>query len=240
MSATLERNPEHQDLADRLDQLIPPAAGPFKTLAVSATLISAAIATAILIGGGYVYPRPTTGTSFSSHFHLEIDEARAAVSAEVMMPNNSNRAVRITDIGFDGPGADLIDVGVIVETPIDTEASESGDEATATVPMSPRSEVAMPLPVTVPAGSTAFIVVWFRPTACVDQPGPWGIVDTTVDFGDGAFPPFSNSVSLAQDPVAVVDPDATAENGGEMTTIFADGDFLTVSGPLAGACEVLR
>lgn len=241
MAAILERRPEDRELEDRLDELIPPPAGAIKTLALSATLVGAAIAVTILTIGGYLYPRPTFGSSFSSGSYLEVDRARDAVSATVMMPNNGHRAVRITDIRFHGPGADLIDVGVLLDPPHETQTSDSGKGSAAATPLLPRGQVSMPLPVIVPAGRTAMIVVWFRPTDCVDQAGPWGTVDATVDFGDGAFPPFSSAVSLAEDPVAVVDRDATPDNGGEMVMLRkTDGSFSTVSGPLAGACEALR
>ena len=93
----------------------------------------------------------------------------------------------------------------------------------------------------VPPDRTATIVVWFRPTECVDPPGPWGTVDATIDFGVGAFPPFSNTISLSQDPIVSVDPDATSVNGGDVMMLRnVDGSFVEVSGPLAGACEVLR
>jgi hypothetical protein len=93
----------------------------------------------------------------------------------------------------------------------------------------------------VPPDRTATIVVWFRPIDCVDPPGPWGTVDATVDFGAGALPPFSNTISLSQDPIVSVDPDATSVNGGDVMMLRnVDGSFVEVSGPLAGACEVLR
>lgn len=240
MATTLQHRPD-RDLEDRLDELIPPSAGALETLAISATVVGVAIAIAILTIGGYLYPRPTFGSSFSSGSYLEVDRARDAVSATVMMPNNGNRAVRITAIRFDGPGAELIDVGAFLEPRAATQTSASAEQASIATALLLRGEAAMALPVTVPAGRTATVVVWFRPTDCTDRPGPWGTVDATVDFGDGAFPAFSNTVSLAQDAVAVVDPDATPESGGEMVMLRgSDGSFSPVSGPLAGACEALR
>lgn len=241
MAATLERRPEDRDLEDRLDELIPPPAGPIKTLAISATFVGAAIAVTVLTIGGSVYPRPTFGASFSSGSYLEVDQARDAVSATVMLPNYGSRSVRITDIGFDGPGADLVDVGVYLEPVYETQTSDSGEESSPATPLVTRGEAAMPLPFVVPAGRTAMIVVWYRPTECVDQSGPWGIVDATVDFGDGAFPPFSNTFRLGQDAIAFVDLDATTENGGDTVILReVDGSFTEVSGPLAGACEALK
>lgn len=245
MATTLEHIPD-RDLEERLDELIPPPGGALRTLVLSAPVVGVAIAVAILTIGGYLYPRPTFGSSFSSGSYLEVDQDRDAVSATVVIPNFRNRAVRITDIRFHGPGADLVDVGAFLEPPDETQTSDSGDEASiadasAGTELLPRGVTAMPLPVTVPAGRSAMIVVWFRPTVCIDQPGPWGTVDATVDFGDGAFPPFSNTVSLAEDPVAFVDPDATSDDGGATVMLRnIDGSFSTVSGPLAGACEALR
>jgi hypothetical protein len=237
----LESRPEDRDLDERLDELIPLSAGPIKTLVASAAVVGAAIASTVLIMGGYLYPRPTFGSSFSSGSFLEVGPARNAVSATVMMPNNSSRSVRITDIAFDGPGADVVDVGVILDPPYETQTSDVGVESSVATPILPRNQAAMPLPIVVPAGRTATVVVWFRPTDCIDKPGPWGLVDATVDFGDGAFPPFSNTVSLHQDPVAFIDLDGNADNGGEsMMMQDADGSMREISGPLAGACEALR
>ena len=241
MAATLERRPEDRDLENRLDELIPPTADPIKTLAISATVVGAAVAVTVLTIGGYVYPRPTFGASFSSGSYLEVDRGRDAISATVILPNYGNRSVRVTDIAFDAEGAEMVDSGAYLEPPYETEPSNSGGEASAATPAVSRNESVLPLPLVVPAGRTATIVVWFRPTQCVDQPGPWGSVDATVDFGDGAFPPFSNTVHLAQDAIVVVDPDASPESGGEMTMLReADGSFSMVSGPLAAACEALR
>ncbi len=247
MTALVESRPEDRDLEERLDELIPPSAGPIKTLVASAAVVGVAIASTVLIMGGYVYPRPTFGSSFSSWSFLEVDPARNAVSATVMMPNNSSRSVRITDIAFDGPGADVVDVGVVLDPPYETQASaadvvvEADVESSVGTPVLTRDQAAEPLPFVVPAGRTATIVVWFRPTDCIDQPGPWGLVDATVDFGDGAFPPFSKTVSLHEDPVAFIDPDANADSGGEsMMMQGMDGSMREISGPLAGACEALR
>ncbi len=245
MAATLERRPEDRDLEDRLDELIPRSAGPIKTLTTSATVVGVAIAATVLAIGGYLYPRPTFGSSFSSRSHLEVDQARDAVSATVILPNYGNRAVRITDISFDGAGAELVEVGVILEPPYETQSQSEPviEERTtqATIPLAPNGLGAAPLPVIVPPDRTATIVVWFRPTECVDQPGPWGTVDATIDFGADAFPPFSNTISLTQDRIAFVDPDATLANGGDTLMLRnVDGSFADVSGPLAGACEALR
>ncbi len=161
------------------------------------------------------------------------------------MPNNGNRAVRITDISFDGPGAELVEVGVILQPPYETRSQSEPvieeQRTEATIPLSPNGLGAAPLPVIVPPDRTTTIVVWFRPTECVDQPGPWGTVDATIDFGADAFPPFSNTISLTQHPIAFVDPDATPANGGDTLMLRdVDGSFTEVSGPLAGACEALR
>ena len=240
MAATVEHRPD-RDLEDRLDELIPPPAGAITTLAISATVVGVAIALTILTIGGYLYPRPTFGSSFSSGSYLEVDDARHAVSATVMMPNNGHRAVRITDVAFDGRGAELIDVGVVIQPPPETQPSGSGAVVSVGAALAPRGEATMSLPAVVPAGQVATIVVWFRPTSCVDRAGPWGTVDATVDFGDGAFPPFSNTVSLAEDPITVVGPDATSENDSDLVMFrHADGSFSTATGPLAGACEALR
>ena len=245
MAATLERPTEDRDLEDRLDELIPRPAGPVKTFAVSVAVVGLAIVATVLTIGGYLYPRPTFGSSFGSGSDLEVDRARDAVSATVILPNSGNRAVRITDISFDGPGAELVEVGVILEAPYQTQSQAEPviEEFTtqSTVPLPRIGRGAAPLPVVVPPDRIATIVVWFRPIECVDQPGPWGNVDATIDFGADAFPPFSNTISLSQDPIASVDPDAASINGGDVLMMRdVDGSVTEISGPLAGACEALR
>lgn len=241
--------PVHEPLTDReideyLDQLIPPTPSPGRRLLVSATIVGCAAVATVLAIGGYLYPRPTFGGVFESNGFLEADPSLDAVSATVMMPNFGQRTVRITEIDVDAPGADLVAVGVILEPNTSSSASndsDSGQEAAGVEPFEARSEQVSPLPISVAPGQWARLVVWFRPTTCEDQPGPWGIVQPTVDFGAGAFPPFANTFDLDQDPIAIVDPDATEDNGGELVSLMsADGSFSTWSGPLAAACEALR
>ena len=103
-------------------------------LVASAAVVGAAIASTVLIMGGYLYPRPTFGSSFSSGSFLEVDQARGAISATVMMPNNSSRSIRITDIAFDGPGrqefVQLQLQGIIGEY-LQAQARSNADEQTA-------------------------------------------------------------------------------------------------------------
>ncbi len=210
-----------------LDQLIPAPMSRLRTFVVGGLILMGAVAAAFLLGGGYLVPQPTRGSSFGSDGALRIDREGGAFIGEVMMPNNSARDVRITAVDLDAPGAELVTVTARIENSTDGEGR--GEDRVAS----------LPLPITVPAGERAFIAVHFRPTDCDEASAlvdagsagpPWGIATATVDFGDGAFPPLNASVRLDEDPIAEV-------GGSSLLTAdqLLDGDH-----PLALACEVLR
>lgn len=231
MSTTVADPSEDCDLQRQLDQLIPPPTGPGRKLAVGIALVALATCLSGLNLGGYLYPRPTIGSSFSSDMLLDADPGRGLAAAQVMLPNNSSRAVRITDVALDGPGAQLVTASVIVEEEPDTDTGSARGPAT-TIPLDGSHLAgAQPLPVTVDPDRTAWLVLWFRPIDCVDLPGPWGIAEVTVDFGAGAIPPFGRTIRIDQDPIRVDE---------EGAAILAGGEVVTADGPLAAACEALR
>ncbi len=228
------------ELEDRLDQLIPPSMPSVGRLAVSAGIVALAIAITVLNIGGWFYPRPTALGSYSSGGSMWADPDRGLVAGEVMLPNWSERDLRITEVTLDAPGARLADVRVYLEPEaielVDGDAVDgetATDEVSSTEPWPGRLvEEAVGLPVTVPADRTAWLVLWFEPERCDDQPGPWGVAEVTLDFGAGAFPPFARTVRLDDDPIV--------DSFDRQASVLVDGELVLADGPLAAACEALR
>ncbi len=218
---------EDRELDDRLDQLIPPPFTLGRKLAVGTALLGLAVAFTVLNVGGYLFPRPFDGSSFGSGGHLTVDRASGLVAARVMIPNDSQRTVRVVAVTLDAPGAELVDVEVAIET--EGEVIDFGD-GRVSIGARP-NETAFALPASIGAGQHAFLILWFRPLDCEDGAPPWGIVSATYDFGDDAFPPFARTVRVDQDPIW---------EGEEPFSARIGDQFLDGTGPLAVACEALR
>jgi len=236
--------PDHHGLHTELDQLIPPPSFIGKRLVWGVFIVAVAAVFTYLNISGWIYPRPTYRGSAGSGFSLVVDQEQQWVTSSSIMPNLSSRAVRITAIALDAPGATLVDSGVIIE-PKPVFKDSSGDSAVDVVsePMTPSEfnarEQVSPLPIMVEPGETARVVLRFRPTNCadvVDPIGAWGVAQVSVDFGDGAFPPFGHTVRLDEDPIrydgeqllqlirsdeTIVNskPDGTFSDAGLLTTI---------------------
>ncbi len=239
MSVTLTEFPD--ELGDQLDQLIPPPMPAGRKLAVGTGLVLLAAGLTYLNAGGYLWPRPTAGTSYSSGQILEIDAERGMTVARVMLPNNSQRAIRITDVTLDAPGAALVEVRVLVEPAPETRG-DGDDTGTAIATPVDGSELdsASALPVTIPAGATAFLALWFDPLDCSTPPeedrwsgadATWGVADARLDFGAGSFPPLSRWLRLDQDPIG---------EQGQPSSILVGDELVTGGHPLDVACEVTR
>lgn len=223
-----------QDLDQRLDQLIPASQPSFRRLLVSVAIIGAAAALTALNVGGWFYPRPTALGSYSSGGPLWTDPDRDLVAGQVLLPNWSRRDLRVTDIGFDAPGARLVAVDIYLPPPDDSDgidgvATDSGDGAW---PWRRSIDERVTLPVTVPAGRDAWLIVWFEPETCEDARGTWGVVEATLDFGQGAFPPISRTLALTDDPLF--------DTFDDTATVIAGDDVVSAEGPLAAACEAIR
>jgi len=220
-----------------------------KRLVWGVSIVALAAAFTFLNMSGWLYPRPTFGSSVSSGMFLVVDDGQGWVTTSVFMPNNSSRSVRMTAIELDAPGAVLVDSGVVVEAPNETTSDDvDGDFATTEVSeaMSPEEffapEVVSPLPVTIEPGESARVFVRFRPDDCAnafDPIGTWGVALVSLDFGDGEFPPFTRTIRLDDDPIiANGEQPQLIRADGTMVNITADGEQLDV-GILTSACEEL-
>jgi len=240
MNVEMSERADLADLADlnvRLDQLIPPPMSWVPKLLVSGGLIALAVAAAFLNIGGYLIPAPFKNISFSSGTPLIVDTDRGLIGAQVMIPNNSRRDVRVVEVRLDSPGAELVDASLIIEPDDRSQATGDTREVVASAaeffyPLG----AALRLPTFIGAGETAFLIVWFQPLECVDRAGPWGFAEVTFDFGEGSFPPLSKTQRVDSDPIW---------DGEEALTVVDDDHFLggsdpSGSGPLALACEVLK
>lgn len=225
--------PGDDDLRDRLDELIPPSGPSGRRLLLSALVVGSAVGITVASIGGWLYPRPTTGGTFSSNSLLFADRERGVVATEIFLPNYSQRAVRVTAITVDAPGARIVETAILLdeEQPAVDDRTRETVEAAEPFEVSTIHDGAEPVPVWIPAGRHARIVVWFEPLDCDDRPAPWGIAEVTVDFGDGAFPPIGRTIRLDQDPIR--------DDDGPYDVLVAD-ELVTAAGPLAAACEALR
>lgn len=205
-----------QEIERQLDVLIPPALSRAGKLLVGSLLLVLAATIAYLILGGYLFPNPFAGSSFGSSPQMTLDENRGLVSATVLIPNNSDRAVRVTAVALDAPGAELVDAQILDEVGQVGLDVEDGY-----------------LPVLLEPGARTRLVLWWRPLSCEDVVAPWGVAVATFDFGDGAFPPFSSTIRIEKDPI-------WEEDEGSRASVRISDEFREGTGPLSLACEVLR
>jgi hypothetical protein len=233
MTPTVSAVTHDRQLSEQLDQLIPPPLPRAKKLLVGAVVLALAASVTVLNIGGYLVPAPFKGASFGSTSYLEVDAARGLVAARVMIPNYSERTVRVTAVTLEAPGAELVDAEVVIEAD-DAGLTGADGSFAAEVETDPSylgSHDRLALPASIGAGQRAFLVLWFRPVSCLDAGVPWGIAEATVDFGEGAFPPFSNTVRIDEDPIW---------EDGEPVQALIGNEFISGTGPLALACEALQ
>lgn len=234
------------DLDRQLDQLIPPSRPSLFRFGISLLVVVAALTVTVLNIDGRLYPRPTDSGSSSSGLWMWLDAERGLVGGAVTVPNWSGRTVRVADATLDAPGVRLVETALWLEPPIPASAADGSITVTDSVePMTP-SDIGPPpeaaaLPAEIPSDRYGLLILWFEPTDCeADGSGDWGVAEITVDFGDGAFPPFSRSIRLDDDPIF-------DRNDGDATVVISGGSFDPSgevefrSGPtaLAAACEVL-
>ena len=203
-----------------LDELIPPPMSRAKKFLVALLLVGGPIGFFWLQGAGYFSPDPLMGVSQSAP-QLIADTQSGLVGAKFVVANTSGRDVRLKSVALDAPGAEVAHVDLVTRRPDGTFSSAR-------------------IPQFVPAGSDGFdlqAVVWFRPTSCVDEPGPWGFVEATFDFGEGSFPPIAKTLLIGDGPIWTGEPDSSSAT----FNVFVDGTRgVSGDGPLATACEAVQ
>jgi hypothetical protein len=232
-------NDNNDNAETQLDALIPRSGPSWLRLLSSAAIVAAGVGLAFLLATGRVYPRPTTSGTWSSGFPLVADRDQGLVMATVTLPNWSGRDVRVTAVEFDAPGTRLVEARAEIQPPSSVADEAVTDEAVTVTDDTPADLLgeatnrSVPLPVVVPAGGTATLRIWFEPLDCGPVDSPWGVAEVNLDFGEGAFPPFSRTLRLDDDPVH-------DEGNGWQTVALVGNRSIEGDGPLSASCEALR
>lgn len=178
------------------------------------------------VDGGHVYPRPAQRGQddvvwISSDLFFDRTEGLAGVSFSVL--NGSERALRLSDLQFDIPGAELVTSVRVPET-----RTDPGDVLRDALL---RGQVD-PLPMELPGqlGARYSFYAWFRPVQCEDTAESWGSVEATLDFGGDGLPWTSRTFSSRP----LWQRGETLSGRNAMTGNVAGG------GPLTMMCEELR
>jgi len=223
-----------------LDELIPPPMRPWQKLLIALVLIGLGIGWMVLYIGGWVVPRNPSDGYYGAQFHVA-DREEGLLGLRLTVPNHGRRDLRLTDVEFDAPGVEVVRVEVIDiprPDPVAEPVQDGTPRAVQPVDLDAyyATEPAVPFPVDLPATDTsdrdedAHVIIWLRPTSCVDPSVPWGKVSITLDFGEGAFPPLSKTYRGEWE----------AWSPGELMTVYDGSTSIRGEGPLSLACEVAR
>lgn len=195
-----------------VDRLIPPPRSPLGRVLVAGGILLLAVAVSALTVAGWIYPRPLAGASAGGDVAAVLDHDLGLVGLDVFVPNGSGRSVRLESVSLlDAEGAQVRRVDVSVD---------GGSTWSA-------------VPAVVEARGVARVRFWMEPDQCEQTlslaAAPWGIAEIVVDFGQGAFPPFSRSYRLDDQPLWA---------GEELRAI--DGDIVTIANePVVLLCEAV-
>lgn len=168
---------------------------------------------------GHLYPRPAhdgrNAVQLWDQLHVAKPEGVVGVPIEIY--NESGRMLRLSELRFDAPGAELAAIVQVRGNPYSPQellqAALAGGDTDI-----------LPLPIPGDRGSESFIA-WFRPLQCEDSAESWGTLNATLDFGEGGLPWTSRTFSS----------EPLWERGGQVAAYPLEGD-----GPLAVMCEALR
>ncbi len=252
MSTTIAPPDPDDRIEELLDQLIPRPGPPWRRFALGITLTATVVAAGLSWSTGLVAPNPTARISYGGSQPLTYVAERNAVAVSLHMPNRSRRDIRLTGITLDAPGVRLVEVGATLD-PVASASEEDCttqggrtecvSQATLVDPADygpwPRSVSSLPF--TVPAGQDLRLHLLVDPTSCQGPDMlPWGQIDATFDFGDGAFPGWSRTIRL-QNPLAATDNDLTLADGtGNQVYPPTDGRADDGLGLLAAACRLMQ
>ncbi len=241
------------DRIDELvDQLVPRPGPPWRRFAAGLALTALVVAGGLSWRQGLITPNPTAGVSYSGGRQPTYVAERNAIAVRVYMPNQSFRNVRLTALTLsDAPGVQVVDVAARLQRepdPSEEDCTTTGGVTTcaATVADTPDEFGPWPsnvqsLPITVPAGRDVDLYLLLDPTSCQGPDElPWGNLDATFDFGDGAFPGWSHTIRV-QDALLETDQDAQLSDGtGNQVYPPIDGRADDGLGWLAAACRLVQ
>lgn len=252
MSTTISPPTDPDDrIEELLDQLVPRPGPPWRRFALAVGLTVLVVAGGLSWTLGVIAPNPTGTISYGGGSQPTYVADRNAIAVSVYLPNHSKRTVRLTELTLrDAPGVRLVDVGARLQrvpAPGEQHCTSSGGVTTCAA-----TEAALPedfgpwpssiqsLPITVPAGRDVDLFLLLDPTSCQGPDElPWGHLDATFDFGDGAFPGWSRTIRV-EDALAETDQDLRLSDG-EGTQVYPppDGRPDDGAGWLAAACRLV-
>lgn len=201
-----DQSPSTDELIEhQLDQLMPKPLSAVKRWILGASLVVLALLVGIGWTMGYIVPNPFAGGGWSSGSAILVSEDRSEARVGILIPNFSNRAVTLTGLELDAPGLELINATARLDVePDDSQCQDQGDGSTVCmVPVASATPFAHlflprdPLPVSIPAGRTAEVLLVFELEDCeAEVSSDWGGINADFSFGDAAFPPFSATHTL--------------------------------------------
>ncbi len=239
-------------IEDLLDQLVPRSGPPWRRFTLALGLTALVVAGGLAWTLGLVAPNPTSGIGYSGGRQPEYVAERNAIAVSVYVPNASHRTVRLTALTLrDAAGVRVVDVGARLQRepdPSEQECTTSGPVTTCVGEATPATADELgpwpaglqPLPITVPAGRKVDLFLLLDPTSCQGPDElPWGHLDATFDFGDGAFPGWSRTIRVG-DPLAETEQDLRlSDDHGNQVYPRIDGRPDDGAGWLAAACRLV-
>lgn len=256
MSTTISSptDPAHR-IDELVDQLVPRPGPPWRRFAAGLCLTALVVAGGLSWRQGLITPNPTSGISYSGGRQPTYSADRNAIAVSVYVPNHSIRSVRLTALTLrDAPGVQVVDVGARLQDEPDPSeencittggTTSCAAAAVAVTPdeIGPWPSNVQPLPVTVPAGRSVDLYLLLDPTSCQGPDPdelPWGDVDATFDFGDGAFPGWSHTIRVEDALLETVQDARLSDDTGVQVYPPIDGRADDGAGWLAAACRLVQ
>lgn len=205
------------DEPDPIDLLIPPPRPWWVRLVVALVAVGVVGTCSVLVGFGYVYPRPDCCGSGSGAADLVLAPEGGSVIVHAYALNSSGRDLTIESADVDLPGARVIDV-TLNDEPWDGPVSFGRGEA---------------LPAVWSGSGSAKISIEFVPESCDAPASEWGSVSLRLDVVNAWLPSVDRTYEL---------PDPVVSAGTNDVVVWPlDGatDWYTMDDPLEIACRLL-
>ena len=203
-----------ENLADPIDDLIPPPRPWWVRLLVGFVIVTIVAIGSVFWRYGFIYPRPECCGSGNGGAQMSRTDDGQAVWITTMFDNSSGRKLRISAASAELPGATVTDIALLDE------------------PQPYPSIRTTPLPAEIAGTAPRRLAIAFVPTTCHDQQQPWGKVTVQLDVVNGWLPSIHRAYTL---PNPVFD-----TRSGAPSVFPTDGvDTSGTTGPLAAACALL-
>lgn len=213
MAELTSTNPS-DELAELLDELVPPPRAWWIRLAIGVAIMLVSCALPWMWATGWFRPQPDWGGSSSNDARLSRTPDGDTVEVSVLFFNYSPQAVVVRAGQAELPGAEVVSV-----------LPAADDEPW-------RPTVAASWPVTVGESGRLRIIIRLRPTTCSDSGDDWGSVSLDLDVADAWWPTIGREYTLP-------DPIFSPSSGG-LSTWAGVGEHASLpTTPLAAACALL-